>query len=122
MAYRDNVQALCDARCIRNPIDEEDLNIASLRFTSNCDNGPPNKVLVATDMNRGARLFLESLVRVGDRRPSMKTSRSLDLSIVKIFAPTFFAELWNDVGTGKRELIDAINAYHFAEIIWKDDV
>ena len=121
MAYRDNVQALCNALRIGNPIAEENLNIASLRFISNCDNGPLNKVLMATDMNRGGRLFLESFVHICRGLFLTERPDQLDLSIVKLLAPNFFAELWDDVGTGKRELIDAIQAYHFAEITWKED-
>lgn len=110
MAYRDNVQALCDKRRVPNPIREIDLGIAAINFMST-RTGTEVRIS-ATDMNRGARLFFE------DAFPENETEIEID-DALRARAKEYFAELYADVGEGKRALLDAFHFSDRMQIEWK---
>jgi hypothetical protein len=124
MTYRDNVQALCDARGIPNPIQESNLHILSLEFYGYLEGC--QTVIEATDMNRASRLFIQSAAELFDdshlyhhaerRRDRQKLILT---SSFKLLASIYFAELWLDAGKGTRTLIDALYANDWLEITWK---
>ncbi len=118
MAYRNNVQRLCDANEIQNPIQEKDLRIAKMDFMQG---GSLTVTIVATDMNRGARLFLESLTDFGYGGTHVFGEKSILFltNVLKLYAKDYFAELAEDAGTGKRPLIYAILSNDILEITWK---
>ena len=110
MAYRDNVQALCDKHEIPNPIQEKDLDIAAINFMHTGTGGQIR--IPATDMNRGARLFFEDIF------PHEDEEIQIDDALCER-VKEYFAELYSDVGEGKRPLLDA---FHFSDrmrIEWK---
>lgn len=100
MAYRDNVQALCDQRKIGNPISEPELAITAMRFFSASEHGKMTEI-EATDMNRGARLFLEQL---SDECGSDRIVLTPEL---RARAATYFDSLWLDAEQEGRKLIIA---------------
>jgi hypothetical protein len=121
MAYRDNVSALAEKLGISNDpgLREEDLGIAELRFTDG--HGNVLTRIEATPMNKGGRLFFQSLgtitVEDGDRMASLHVNESL-----REKAAQHFAELWeSNPEPGKRVLLDAIRdpKHHEVEIVWK---
>lgn len=107
MAYRDNVQDLCDRLKIKNPIEEQDLLILRVIFTIS---DRPHEV-AATPMNRAGRLFLES-------RASGVTK--LHLRHLRADAEKFFtSELWDTCTTTNRSLVFGIKMGDEAEIFYK---
>ena len=90
MAYRNNVQRLCDVSDSPNPIREEDLLIAKMNFWHS---GHIQHTILATDMNRGGRLFLEALVDFSDggSRDRGRTSELHLTKPLKALAELYFA-------------------------------
>ncbi len=112
MAYRDNVSKLASKLGISNDpgLREEDLKIAELRFANHA--GEVVSV-VATDMNRGGRLFFQDLTRDGHDKVVIDDA-------LLIHAAEFFAELWEpNPEPGKRKLLDAICSSKWVDIIRK---
>jgi hypothetical protein len=124
MTYRENVNALAQKLGISNDpgLREEDLSIAQVTFVQvshGIEIGVTN--IPATNMNRGGRLFFQSLTTVTiedeDRMFTLKCDDAL-----REKAARYFAELWEpDPVPGKRILLDAIRdpKHTEIEIIWK---
>ena len=114
MAYRDNVQTLCDKLGLPNPICEEDLEISMLTFRDNRE-GPGRLKFYdveANDMNRAGRLFLQS-------SPAF-TSENFYLGAMRREAAEFFTPaLWDDCSSEKRPLVWGIKTCPYVEIIKK---
>jgi hypothetical protein len=112
MGYRDNITELAARLGISNNpgLREVDIKIAEMYFTTLSGD---TVEITATDMNRGGRMFFQSLMENGSNK----------IVIVDAFrskAAKFFAELWepNPV-PGKRKLLDAIRASSHVEIFKK---
>lgn len=116
MGYRDNVAAMAARRGLENPLQEKDIRIKRLVFFD-VVMSHDDIVIEATDMNRAGRLFLEDAFSGTGFRA---TSVELDAEFSDR-AKAHFAELWDDIGTGKRPLLEAINAAGGVEIEWKND-
>ncbi len=117
MAYRNNITKVASALMISNEptLDEDDLMIASLRFF-NGDGA--ETTIVASDMNRGGRLFLQYLTMIAED-PTFDSVLSCDDKFRKK-AAEYFDELWEENPTpGKRPLIDAMRKYDFVAITHK---
>lgn len=117
MAYKDKVTLVASTMMISNEpmLDEDDLIIASLRFF-NADGA--ETTIVASDMNRGGRLYLQYLTIISDD-PAFDSVLSCDDKFRKQ-AAEYFAELWEENPTpGKRPLIDAMRTYEFVAITFK---
>lgn len=111
MAYRDNVTKLANALGISNDpsLREDDIVVWWLKFKSH-DNTTIN--ITGTEMNRGGRLFFQSLVeeQVG------KNIIDIDETILAR-AREYFAELWEENPViGKRPLIDALRASKLVKV------
>lgn len=115
MTYRDNVTALAHKLGISNDpgLREEDMGITKLCFMN--DAFEPSTI-VATDMNRGGRLFFQDLATNGEER----LTQMICDDKLRERAANHFAELWDpDPKIGKRKLLDAIRFSQSVEIIWK---
>lgn len=103
MAYKANVQALCDQLGIKNPIVEDDLTHAYFIFHTA---GIEFRV-DATDMNRAGRLFLQNQLAMRHKKQVLILN-----PIVKEEALAFFTdELWEDCGPDKRTLVHGIKTF-----------
>ena len=93
MAYRENVTKVASALMISNEprLDENDLIIASLRFF-NADG--TETTIIASDMNRGGRLFLQYLTMVSED-PAIAAVLSCNYTF-REQAAQYFAELWEE--------------------------
>jgi hypothetical protein len=103
MGYRENVSALAKKRGITNSpgLKEEDLGISRLEFF---DHDDQVTVIHATEMNKGARLFLETVWDEAFRPFSLWMDGTIEAR-----AMHYFAELWEDhPEPGKRSLLDAL--------------
>lgn len=110
MAYKDNVQSLCDRYGLVNPIREEDLTISRLTFCSSKDPSKTHEV-EATDMNRAGRLFVQF---------ETDSPHTLSLESIRTKAAEFFtSELWDDCSLEKRALIFGIKMYDTVRITYK---
>ena len=117
MTYKNNVTKVAAAMMISNEpgLDEDDLTIVSLRFF-NADGA--QTTIVASDMNRGGRLFLQYLTMISEE-PSFDSILSCNTKFQEQ-AADYFAELWEENPIpGKRPLIDAIRKYDFVGITYK---
>lgn len=117
MAYKDNVTKVASTMMILNEprLDEDDLMIASLRFF-NTDGA--ETTIIASEMNRGARLFLQYLTIVSED-PAVASVLSCDDKF-REQAAEYFAELWEENPTpGKRPLIDAMRKYDYIAMTYK---
>ena len=110
--YRANVQRLADACGIQNPLREEDLLIAALVFKT-LDGHETH--IIGTDLNRGGRLFFESVCTF----PMFRAHRIGYNQRFIENAMEYFGELSEDVGKGIRPLIDAVAVSNFVTIICK---
>ncbi len=114
MTYRENVQTLCDGLGLANPLQESDLTIAKMIFSDYTDGpnyGKKYEVL-ATDMNRAGRLFLQ-------QKAGSATWIFLD-SVLKVEAAEFFtSELWDDCSPQKRPLVYGIKECTMVEFVRK---
>lgn len=117
MTYKDNVTKVASAMMISNEprLDEADLTIASLRFF-NAEGA--ETTIVASDMNRGGRLFLQYLTMISEE-PSFDSVLSCN-DMFREQAAEYFAELWEENPIpGKRPLIDAMRKYEYVAITYK---
>ena len=96
MAYEDNVQKLCDEFGIDNPIQEEDLRIKAVSFMVNGE----HIFIVGTKMNRGARLFFQTIFRDYTWRAEFAITE-----FIRHAATGFFAERWLDAEQAGRQLL-----------------
>ena len=114
MTYRDNVSSLAKKYGLSNNpgLREDSLHIKGLLFTTRDGEVIP---IEATDMNKGARLFIE------DRALLSRIDQTLMIDDVFLADATeYFAELWEpSPEPGKRKLLDAIRASKSVRIIWK---
>lgn len=113
MAYRANIEELCTFLGFTNPIREEDITIAKLIFYDSMNDGSKVNVheVLASDMNRGGRLFIQSCAPDGQK--------NVDLILRRGAAERFFAELWDDCTIEKRTLIFGIKHREAVEIVYK---
>lgn len=114
MGYRDNVAAMAARLGLENPLREEDIRIKRLTFFDVIPSGD-DIVIDATDMNRAGRLFIQDACSGGGIRAT--TVEFSDEFVER--AKAHFAELWDDVGTGKRPLLEAISLARGVDISWK---
>lgn len=117
MTYRDNVQAVADKRGIQNPLLEQDLAVGGMKFWT--PDGPVT--IMATDMNRGSRLFF---MEQADAEPRITESIPGTLTVDDRFrqaAALYFAELWDhEPGKGTHPVLDAIRTATKVDLFWKD--
>lgn len=112
MAYRDNVQKLCDSHDIQNPIQERDLTISKLVFLNH---GKGEELLVceveATDMNRAGRLFAQMHAR---------GASIISLAKIRDEAERFFTStLWEDCSPERRTLVYGMKVADEVRIVYK---
>jgi hypothetical protein len=119
MAYRDNVQALCDTLGIPNPVREEDLSIQSVLFHGVM--GFPNGFRVdATEMNRAGRLYLEQMMR-GHAPNHLPRLNHSTLVWKERYAEFFTLNLWNDCGPERRTLVYGMKLCRYATVTYKPE-
>jgi hypothetical protein len=107
VAYRDNVQKLCDRLGLINPIHEEDLTIAKVTFVTS----QTTYEVPGTHMNRAGRLFLQSHA---DGALGIQM-RPLRAEAEQFFTPT----LWDDCSPEHRGLIHGIKTSDLALLTYK---
>ena len=113
MSYLENVQNLCNELGIANPIEEESLQVASVRF----EISGQWEEIPGTEMNRAGRLFFQTFFPRSDLVNPKDTHRNT--SIVKYMAAIFFAEKWQDAETAGRPMLTALKAATKFRIFWK---
>ena len=108
--YRKNVQTLCDALSIQNPIDEADLSVEAISFYVE---GSETRI-EGTTMNCAGRLFFQNRFEAQKYKGSLGITAPFRLS-----AADFFAENWRDAEEKGRAMLIAFKKASRFKIHWK---
>ena len=112
MAYRDNVQAMCDRLGLPNPICEDDVKISGILFYQA---GSKYIMIRGDKMNKAGRVFFQEKFSGPDFRVN-----SVDISTkFKEAAALHFAELWSDAEVAGRSMLVAFKGARNLELRWK---
>lgn len=114
MPYRDNVQNICDALGIKNPILKEDVTVVALEFKVD---GQWTRVEGA-DMNRAGLVYFQYIFRM-EYKKGGSFEHQWNEGILFLDLVLHFQDIWDDAEEMRRSLIIPLKKSEAVRVHWK---